>query len=246
MTVLIYNNNTNRMETYYLSLNDIMPYANSTLRVREFRGASSSQVLWTDRRTMEAWVRFRAMWGSPIFVPYAFKRIGEGGHSDQSQHYAGTSFDVAQNLDNASRARMRSMAASSGLWTYVEPVAISPTWVHFDKRATPPACSAGYPMLRQGSISNYVAVLQDALETIGLVKIGIDGYFGPLTANTVRTFQQQQGLTVDGVVGCQTWARLTKLANGRWRRGQFTNSAALVETVALDRPHMQKTFCLCQ
>ena len=38
----------------------------------------------------------------------------------QSQHYAGTSFDVGQNLTNAERTIMRNKAISSGVWSYVE------------------------------------------------------------------------------------------------------------------------------
>ena len=52
--ILIYNNNTNRMETYYKGEQEAMPYnRNNTLKVREFRGSSTSQILWTDKRTME-------------------------------------------------------------------------------------------------------------------------------------------------------------------------------------------------
>ena len=40
--ILIYNNDTNRMETYNRGENEPMPYnTNGTLRVREFRGSSS-------------------------------------------------------------------------------------------------------------------------------------------------------------------------------------------------------------
>ena len=159
------------------------------------------------------------MWGQPIYVPYAFKRIGEGGHSNQSQHYAGTAFDVGQNLNNAQRAEMRTMARRSGLWNYVEPVSISPSWVHFDRRQVPPACTTGgYPRVQTGSVGNYVCVLQDALEVVGMPNVGIDGYFGAKTDQAVRTFQKQQNLTVDGVVGCLTWTRLCAIAVGRWRR----------------------------
>ena len=56
------------------------------------------------------------------------------GHGNQSQHYAGTAFDVGQRLSNSERNRLRTSAINSGIWAYVEPASLTPTWVHFDKR----------------------------------------------------------------------------------------------------------------
>ena len=48
--ILVYNNDANRMETYYRGLSEAMPYnANRTLTVKEFRGSSRSNVLWTEK-----------------------------------------------------------------------------------------------------------------------------------------------------------------------------------------------------
>jgi len=141
--ILVFNNDTDRMETYYRGLQEPMPYnVNRTLLVREFRGASRSNTLWTTKRTMTSWNSQRRLWGAPIPVGYAFRRPWEGGHAGQSQHYAGTAFDVAQLWTNEQRARLRTSAQNSGLWSYIEPVSISPTWVHFDKRALKSACSS--------------------------------------------------------------------------------------------------------
>ena len=210
-TIKIYNNNENRMETYFRREDEAMPYnINGTLRVREFRGSSKSDLLWTDRRTMESWNRFRSLYGRPIQVGYAFKRPYEGGHTAQSQHYAGVAFDVGQNLNNAQRAEMRSLASSSGLWSYVEPVSLTPTWVHFDRRSGTPACGAGggYPVVRLSNLGVYVLVLQDALNTLGYWTGGIDGVFGGATLNAVLAYQRSRGLSADGVVGCMTWTAL--------------------------------------
>ena len=99
MKILVYNPTTNRMETYYRELNEPMPYSKDRyLTVKEFKGSSNSDVLWTDRRTMEAFNKLRELYGKPIPVGYGFKRIREGGHSAMSQHYAGVALDVGQKL----------------------------------------------------------------------------------------------------------------------------------------------------
>ena len=112
--ILVYNQDTNRMETFFRDEADSMPYnTNRTLRVREFRGSSRSNILWTDKRTMQAWNSQRYIYGAPIYVGFAFKRPWEGGHGSQSQHYAGVAFDAGQALSNSERNRLRNTASSS-------------------------------------------------------------------------------------------------------------------------------------
>ena len=83
--IIVFNNDTDRMETYYRGENEPMPYnTNGTLRVREFRGSSKSNTLWTTKRTMQSWNSQRYVFGSPIPVGFAFKRPWEGGHGNQS------------------------------------------------------------------------------------------------------------------------------------------------------------------
>ena len=133
--ILVYNNDTNTMETYYRGLSEAMPYnTNRTLTVREFRGSSNSPTVWTEKRAMQSWNSQRYLYGKPIPVGFAFKRPYEGGHGNQSQHYAGVAFDVAQRFSNYERNILRNSAINSGVWSYVEPASLSPTWVHFDKR----------------------------------------------------------------------------------------------------------------
>ena len=79
--IIVFNNDTDRMETYYRDESDPMPYnTNSTLKVREFRGSSKSNILWTTKRTMQSWNSQRYIFGGPIPVGFAFKRPYEGGH----------------------------------------------------------------------------------------------------------------------------------------------------------------------
>lgn len=208
--ILIFNNDTNRMETYYRGETESMPYnTNRTLRVSEFRGSSKSNILWTDKRTMQAWNSQRYVYGAPIYVGFAFKRPYEGGHGNQSQHYAGTAFDVGQRLSSTQRRVLWNSANSSGLWSYVEPISMTPTWVHFDKRFGSPACSTGgFPLIKRGSRGNYVCIAQDDLNTLGFRTGGLDGVFGDQTYNAVRSYQTSRGLAVDGIIGCNTWRSL--------------------------------------
>lgn len=214
--IYIFNSRNYTVERYYRGLLEPMPYITGrTMTVGEFRGYSRSNILWTTKEMIDAWNSFRAGWGSPIFIGYAFKRIWEGGHSGQSQHYAGVALDMGHTLTEAQRNAMRAYAVRSGLWSYVEPASLTPRWVHVDKRYGIPACAAGgYPSVGYGSRGVYVFVLQDALSALGYTSGGLDGIFGLGTRGAVMNFQSAQGLAVDGIVGCATWTRLTSLANG--------------------------------
>ena len=217
--ILIYNESSNRMETYYRGEQQAMPYnTNNSLLVREFRGRSTSQTLWTTRNTMLAWNSQRYIYGAPIYVGAAFRRPWEGGHGLQSQHYAGVSFDVGQTLSPAQRVVLYNSAVSSGVWSYVEPLNLTPSWVHFDKRGFPPACpTGGYPAIQNGVKGVYVLVAQDGLNTLGFSAGSLDGIFGPNTRNAVIRFQRSEGLTADGIVGCNTWRSLQEKVVGRGR-----------------------------
>jgi peptidoglycan hydrolase-like protein with peptidoglycan-binding domain len=92
---------------------------------------------------------------------------------------------------------------------------MTPTWVHFDKRLSPPACpGGGYISLSLGSRGVYVLILQDALNAVGTTGSGLDGIFGEKTRDAVVRYQQANGLGADGMVGCATWRSLTDKANG--------------------------------
>ena len=193
--IIIYNVNTQALEIFYRGENETMPYTyGTTMKVKEFRGSSSSSVLWSTTAAMESWNATRRSFNAPIPFRYAFKRIWEGGHGQQSQHYAGVAFDCGQALSSSERNRLWRTANNLGVWSYVEPQSMTPTWVHMDKRYGTPACSAGYPTLRNGSRGIYVLVLQ--------------GAFGTNTKNALIAFQRNNGLTADGICGCCSWRRI--------------------------------------
>ena len=111
---------------------------------------------------------------------------------------------------------LRNSAENSGLWSYVEPFSISPTWVHFDRRQNPPACSSGgYPTLKRGSLSVYVLIAQDDLNTLGFRTGGLDGIFGSKTREAVITYQGNNNLAQDGKIGPLTWNSLMTAVVGK-------------------------------
>lgn len=91
--IIVFNNDANRMETYYRGENEAMPYnVNRSLTVNEFRGSSNSNTLWTTKRAMQSWNSTRYLYGSPIPVGFAFKRPWEGGHRKPITALCGSSF----------------------------------------------------------------------------------------------------------------------------------------------------------
>lgn len=67
--------------------------------------------------------------------------------------------------------------------------------------------------LQNGSQGSYVKELQKILNQNGY-KLTEDGIFGSKTEAAVRDYQQKNNLTVDGVVGPNTWSSLDKVSSG--------------------------------
>lgn len=70
---------------------------------------------------------------------------------------------------------------------------------------------AGCPTVRQGAKGGITKLLQERLNSKGFSCGTIDGIFGSNTANAVKAFQRANGLSVDGIVGQNTWRKLLGL-----------------------------------
>lgn len=64
--------------------------------------------------------------------------------------------------------------------------------------------------LKKGSRGEQVKTIQRLLAHMGYSKSSIDGDFGVNTDKGVRAYQKAMGLTVDGVIGGNTWNKLLK------------------------------------
>lgn len=74
-----------------------------------------------------------------------------------------------------------------------------------------PATLAGCPLMRKGASGNITKLLQEKLVKLGYSTNGVDGIFGSGTHSAVREFQKTRGLSVDGIVGQNTWRKLLGL-----------------------------------
>jgi peptidoglycan hydrolase-like protein with peptidoglycan-binding domain len=81
------------------------------------------------------------------------------------------------------------------------------TWLNIDE------ADMSNPTLRKGSTGNPVRRAQKRLTLAGYDTGGVDGIFGAKTESGVKTFQGDQGLAVDGIVGPATWAKIDALGD---------------------------------
>lgn len=109
--------------------------------------------------------------------------------------------------------------------------------------STPTGSTNFYIMatLKKGSRGAYVVTLQKKLN------LQADGIFGPLTEEAVKEFQKANGLTVDGIVGTNTWNKLGVSTNKRTIKELIVHCSATPEgkdfTVAQIRQwHLQRGF----
>lgn len=70
---------------------------------------------------------------------------------------------------------------------------------------------AGCPTVREGAKGGITKLLQERLNSQGFNCGTVDGIFGSNTANAVKAFQRANGLSVDGIVGQNTWRKLLGL-----------------------------------
>lgn len=81
------------------------------------------------------------------------------------------------------------------------------TWINIDE------ADQSHPALKVGSAGLPVRRLQSRMSAVGYNTGGVDGRFGVVTEAAVKKLQQDFHLSIDGVVGAQTWQVVDALEN---------------------------------
>jgi peptidoglycan hydrolase-like protein with peptidoglycan-binding domain len=90
-----------------------------------------------------------------------------------------------------------------------------------------PAAPATSHPARAPSIKPTTREMQQALKNAGFYQGAVDGKRGPLTKEAIREFQRVNGLKVDGVVGKQTWSKLSAYADLSSASGELNAAESL-------------------
>lgn len=86
-----------------------------------------------------------------------------------------------------------------------------------------------YKTISYGSSGDDVRKLQQTLNSLGY-NLSVDGQFGPKTQSAVRSYQQKNGLSVDGIVGVNTWNSLLKTSTQSTSNKINSNQATTQKT----------------
>ena len=70
---------------------------------------------------------------------------------------------------------------------------------------------SNYPTLKKGARGNITKLVQEKLVLLGYNTNGVDGIFGSGTEKAIISFQKNNGLVGDGIVGQNTWRKLLNI-----------------------------------
>ena len=65
--------------------------------------------------------------------------------------------------------------------------------------------------MKKGARGNITKLLQEKLVSLGYNTNGVDGIFGSGTEKAVISFQKNNGVVTDGIVGKNTWRKIINI-----------------------------------
>lgn len=190
---------------------------------KEFACKDGSNSLLLDKDILSILERFREYVEVPVTINSAYRTKSwnkvQGGASN-SYHLYGRAFDIPFKSSYkylTSVDKMCDFFNTLGLKGIIK----YPTFVHIDTRGSKyHANNSGKTLsfgtvnipfkgnLKNGSKNIYVGIMQYKLKMLGYNIGNADMIFGTKTEESVRKFQENNSLTVDGICGKNTWSKL--------------------------------------
>lgn len=192
-------------------------------KASEFACKDGSSTLLLDKDILPILERFREYVEAPVTINSAYRTKSwnkvQGGATN-SYHLYGRAFDIPfkssyKNLTSVDMmCKFFNTLGLKGIIKYS-------SFVHIDTRTTKyHANNSGTHLsfgtvnipfkgnLKNGSKNIYVGIMQYKLKMLGYNIGNADNIFGTKTEESVRKFQENNGLTVDGICGKNTWSKL--------------------------------------
>lgn len=190
---------------------------------KEFACKDGSNSLLLDKDILPILERFREYVETPVTINSAYRTKSwnkvQGGASN-SYHLYGRAFDIPFKSSYkylTSVNKMCDFFNTLGLKGIIK----YSTFVHIDTRTSKyHANNSGQTLsfgtvnipfkgnLKNGSKNIYVGIMQYKLKMLGYNIGNVDNVFGTKTEESVRKFQENNSLAVDGICGKNTWSKL--------------------------------------
>ena len=129
-----------------------------------------------------------------------------GSHGDEKLVIVGHTDEVGTHDYNRSLGDRRARTVYAALTYGADPNAAVDEWDEIRR----PRPVGEIPSIHEGRGGWGIVQYQYMLQDLGFYPGNVDGRSGPLTESAIRNFQQAQGLSVDGVVGDDTWWALIR------------------------------------
>lgn len=210
MRVLIYNDLTDKMETYQCSCDANMPYTRChNLTVREFMAGSGSRTLaWSTRKFLKAYDQLIRNYGRKMRISRGFRRGWDAEEPMIMTHQLGTALDLGRDLSLPSLQSLATLSENMEVFDLISELDHNANGLHIHHHGNPVNDYVPYSQIRRGSKGPEVCVAQDVLWALGYDITKISGVFDDELVSQTQRFQTAEGLSADGVIGSNTWNSL--------------------------------------
>lgn len=186
-------------------------------KVKEFQSKDGVDKVLIDTDLVSILQKIRSHFNRPVTILSAYRTPTHNaniGGSSTSYHVKGMAADIqVKGVDPILVGLYAESLGVGGVGVYAYNggfvhIDTRPTkyrWLTIDRGAKYEAIPKVMPTIKQGGIYNTTNSTKLVQRKLGVSQ---SGTFGDLTNKAVKNFQRENGLSVDGIVGKNTWTRL--------------------------------------